>query len=135
MERTIKFRGKTPQGEWVYGFYHHLTRKGGGHFIIDEDNEHVSVLPDTVVQYVGNVAVDSGELWLNDIVSFKLPDTPNYKGYTSVGVIEWDEVGARYVINEVREGELGWDYHNIHEDIKIEIIGNTTDNHDLLKVI
>lgn len=126
MERTIKFRGKTPQGEWVYGFYHHLTRKANTHFIIDEDNNHVEVIPSTVGQYVGisdknGIEIYEGDVIksdveiLNTIVEYK---TIRESRYGQGDYTEWNYMG--FCISK------SWS-----RDYPIEIIGNTTDSPEL----
>ena len=82
--RTIKFRGKTPQGKWVYGYY--LIREEESpvietsvpytiHYIIDyadfkglNENE---ILPETLGQFSGgqlkdwSLERDNGQLYWN----------------------------------------------------------------------
>jgi len=50
--RTTKFRGLSPTGEWIYGYY--LYRRGYSYGIIyDENGLGTDVDPKTVGQFVG----------------------------------------------------------------------------------
>ena len=40
------------------------------------------------------------------------------------GYIEYDKVGAKFEINEIKNGEGGWAYHNIQEGLQIKVVGH-----------
>ena len=135
--RTIKFRGKTKQGEWVIGYY-------VGKSSLDEvailpppnvnydigyinDSECYYCIADTLGQFTGLYDCDGKEIYEGDILKWD-------KG--RLYVVKF-LVGMFYAsVEECNEGILGgFPLHRLteYEDGKCEIIGNIFDNHELLK--
>lgn len=130
--RTIKFRAKTPNGEWVYGHY------STGGFIHADGTEtarhliHAEMLYDvdseTVGQFTGLHDRDGREIYEGDILRRK-------------------DGGASLIV-EFRHGAFGYEYcgefhawagnHNFtfnpfDTDVDFCVIGNIHDNPELLK--
>lgn len=136
--RTIKFRGKTKQGEWVIGYY-------VGKSSLDEvailpppnvnydigyinDSECYYCIADTLGQFTGLYDVNGKEIYEGDILRW-------YANNLLYVVIF--ESGMFYAsIKECNEGMIGgFSLHQLTEyDYgKCEIIGNIFDNPELLK--
>lgn len=130
--RDILFRGKrVDNGEWVYGSLVHRTKYygdttdkwfvlHGGEFDCDYYDAE-EVLPDTIGQYTGLKDKNGNRLYEKDIVNCK---TKSYlfEGYT----IEWYNDDARFVM--VKNGRR----YAVSESFEYEIVGNITDNSDML---
>jgi hypothetical protein len=84
----------------------------------------IEVDADSISQYIGIEDINGSKIFSNDKVKVKLPDMPNIEGATLYGMIEYDAFGARFLINiyNHKTNHFCWDYINIHEDLKIEVI-------------
>ncbi len=130
--REILYRGKTAQGEWVYGFLAQyniiMTDMEDGFKLIIS-----TVLPETVGQYVpleddkgtkifeGDVV--TGERWSGDVV----------RGCTEICGIVSEDQGAMWVVS--RENlRAGWHLPCLVSEISNrKVIGNIHDNIELLR--
>ena len=137
--REILFRGKRKDnGEWIEN--HILVElRDGQKYIpnnfapsglkIDENGNRVSfvalfheVIPETVGQYIGANDKNHKEIYEGDIV--KTCDNHIYR-------IKWDNQRAMfYLRNDITHASADF-YHYFASDL--EIIGNITDNPELLK--
>lgn len=136
--RTIKFRGKTKQGEWVIGYY-------VGKSSLDEvailppqnvnydicyinDSECYYCISDTIGQFTGLYDSNGKGIYEGDILRFG--NSPS-----DVCEVKWNESVAAFCIRFYFEKELGsrplveW----LQCEKSIEIIGNIYDNPELLK--
>lgn len=133
--RTIRFRGKTPFGEWRFGTVVIDNRKCGGYFIVGDKGLdcgiNKEVLPETVGQFTGLTDKNGTEIYEGDILS----SNGKLIGYVTGGVR-----GYCYDVNYItplENGETSWPLYAIvttdYPD-KIEIAGNIYDNPELLKL-
>ena len=75
--REIKFRGKTPDGRWVYGDLLHAEHNfKKGIDIVTDDWKQESVDPKTVGQYTGIRDMDGREIFEGDTIDVE--NSPAY---------------------------------------------------------
>ena len=126
--RTIMFRGKHPNGEWVEGYYCGKVNKTffspaeDSAQIIDKDLFWHEVIPETVGQYTGLTDKNGKKIFEGDIVEgadFTVEDG----GY---GVVSFDE-GAF----EVNGNNICGTFHENYWGKEFEVIGNIHDNPEL----
>ena len=136
--RTIKFRGKTQQGEWVIGYY-------VGKSSLDE----VAILPPQNVNYDIGYINDSECYYCkaDTIGQFTGLYDKNGKEIYEGDILYWDDNNRLYVVTfesgmfyasvkECNEGFFGgFPLHVLteYEGVKCEIVGNIFDNHELMK--
>ena len=117
--RTIKFRGKTPQGKWVYGYY--LIR------------EEESPVIETLGQFTGLYDIEGEEIYEGDIVEkavnniissrrFKIVYSECFAGFCRLYI---KKKGTRDGLISISEMDID------REEIKL--IGNIHDNPELFK--
>lgn len=147
MERVIKFRGKTLNGEWVYG---NLLKLADGYIIIPifnefnkvpdnstpaplmfYENDFYVVYPNTVGQFTGLCDKNGKEIYEGDIVRWH---NQNYaivfkygQFYASIEKCHKNVYGG-FPLHSLADTLITIDENNI-----CEIIGNIYDNHELLK--
>ena len=121
--RTIKFRGKTQDGEWVYGYYLPSIYEDVDIITVLEDfnlnQKNYAVLKETVGQFTGLTDKNGKEIYEGDIAT----DGENI--YT----VEFSMWSYAFV----------WDKHgsqnNFHfekdDNQEMELVGNIYDNHEL----
>ena len=136
--RTIKFRAKRTNGEWVVGnFIHHFATcfKNKERYSIflpkpknDNDGYWVEDIdPDTIGQFTGLYDCDGNEIYEGDIVKWKA-DNLLY-----AVIFNW---GMFYASVEFCNQDIygGFPLHALAGDEKgIEIVGNIYDNPELKK--
>lgn len=136
--REIKFRGKTIEGEWVYGYYlvdeqhekprHCIwTRENVGDFIA---NDMILVDPKTVGQDTGLKDKNGKEIYEGDTVRW---DDRSNGRYWRVGAIEYYNGRHRiFDVNTKRYFNFGGFAYQDSTEQDLEIIGNIHDNPELL---
>lgn len=126
--RTIKFRAKNLDGEWVYGFYVEEERQTINgfekkHFIVNDGHDYVK--PETVSQFTGLYDKDGKEIYEGDILQLKYSDGSYHsssvyyaqqKGYWAVDV----SINERIILGYI-------------DRTRLVVIGNIHDNPELLK--
>ena len=129
--RTIKFRGKNLDGEWVYGFYVEEERQTLNgfekkYFIVNDGYDYVK--PDTVGQFTGLYDKDGKEIYEGDIIiSEELKHTCHYVRY-----MESEAMFVAMIIGSPLDEYCGIRQSWIDRFSK-KIIGNIHDNPELLK--
>lgn len=128
--RTIKFRGKNLDGEWVYGFYVEEERQTLNgfekkYFIVNDGYDYVK--PDTVGQFTGLHDKDGKEIYEGDIIiSEELKHTCHYVRY-----MESEAMFVAMIIGSPLDEYCGIRQSWIDKFSK-RVIGNIHDNPELL---
>jgi len=87
----IKFRGRTINGEWVYGLLAHTEDKricrDIGYFISNSAGCPFAyqVIPETIGRYTGVDDIDGVEIYENDLVEYTLDS----EGTPIIGLVEY----------------------------------------------
>ena len=123
--REIKFRGKTPEEEWVYGSY--ISRKQKHYLydlMFDNKNRKKAVMRKSIGQYTGLKDKNGKEIYEGDILA--APHTYNIEIiYKNGGFLMefFDDIGEKceYHLNK-----------ELIEQDDLEIIGNKYENPELL---
>lgn len=129
--RTIKFRAKNLDGEWVYGFYVEEERQTLNgfekkYFIVNDGYDYVK--PDTVGQFTGLHDKDGKEIYEGDIIiSEELKHTCHYVRY-----MESEAMFVAMIIGSPLDEYCGIRQSWIDKFSK-RVIGNIHDNPELLK--
>lgn len=147
MERKIKFRGKTINGnEWIYGptiSQGTIKRKANKWFMEVGENKWKGLQPNTLGQYTGLKDKNGKEIYEGDIVKNK--EVGGY-GMVYIGVVKYYEEDCRFGIDltatnkftkrclftvgkcSFNDGHCTIEYYN-----EYEVLGNIHDNPELLK--
>ena len=134
MNREIKFRGKTAEGKWVYGFYV-FHKDMDAHLIVDESEGYpitYEVIPETIGQFIGRYDNAGKEIYEGEIISLNgrynkiISFCDDHVAFclADIGYLKcqgWKDIW------EILPS-LWWD--NLIKDIKV--IGNIHDNPELL---
>ena len=127
--RTIKFRAKNLDGEWVYGFYVEEERQTLNgfekkYFIVNDGYDYVK--PDTVGQFTGLYDKDGKEIYEGDIILEKLKRSRKDGDLHEI-VFEDCQWFGKNKDGAATSLSLLNDFH------VIKIIGNIHDNPEILK--
>lgn len=122
MNREIKFRGKSLNGEWKFGLIKTINRNSGI-AVLTEDKTNVirevwKCYLDTIGQFTGLKDKKGIEIYEGDIVS---------SGATT-GIVVYDCEQAGFVVQKEKSIEL-----RFYSLVGIEVIGNIHDNPELLQ--
>ena len=129
--REILFRGKRlDNGEWEYGF---IVKMFGAYHIIDKDDENTAyeVIPETVGQYTGLKDKNGKRIFEDDVCRFR--EWSNGE-MCWVGKVHWEHQQFMVSGGPNQECETMFELclsRFISENI--EVIGNITDNPELLE--
>jgi len=139
--REIEFRGESLNtGKWIYSSVianGTIKRKRYNTYMLQD--EWIEVIPETVGQYTGlkdKSITPYLKIYGGDIVKYSryyYEDMGQERWENGVGVIKYNEFQARYIIDPIDgnfEPGLCTDWKNGE---KTSVIGNTTDNPELLK--
>ena len=135
--REIEFRGKTPEGKWIYGGISITNDRAwiDQGFIGREWFGDTFVDKDTIGQYTGIKDENDIEIYEGDIIKFSYDAfIGNFDTFTAKGIVVFED-GAFFVNcleNERNIKDEQFLLYEINIDA-IEIIGNIWDNPELLK--
>jgi len=135
--REIKFRGKTKDGEWVYGYVDATAYKDL--VVIHSEATTYEVLPETVGQNTGLEDANGNDIYEGDIV--KVHESPFE--FTNIGIVVYDPTRARFHIQGEKRGRMfksGFIKADTYRDgyCTVEckydyiVVGNVYDNPELL---
>ena len=127
--REIKFRGKAQKdNKWYVGYYGKTVRNNIDIIYIDtipeikswgSTQEHIIIIPETVGQFTGKTDKNGKEIFEGDILS--------EEGY--LFIVVFDSEYAKFKLQHI--GAI--QYPEWNRGVRMEIIGNIHDNHELIK--
>lgn len=126
--RTIKFRGKTTKGAWLYGDLEHRVDDGTKMTYIFDDvlSQGGAVLPETVGQFTGLKDKNDNEIYEGDILQMN--------GSAKLEV-QFLHGGFGYCLmfgDVLFGGNSSFRFNPFDKDESFEVIGNIHDNEDLM---
>lgn len=136
--RDIIFRAKrTDNGEWVEGYYAHLSdekkqsdRIYTGYAETDCGDffpDWYEVNPDTVCELTGMIDKNGRRIFEGDVVRFKRTDALGWTRERVGQVLYYNELPVFYVLSTTGDA---WDWYVCEG---MEVIGNVFDNPDLIE--
>ncbi len=124
----FKFRGKTIDGgDWVYGRNIQNQIDGTGRVCIDEKCKQCWLVPETVGQYVSLNDKNGKEIYEGDIL-----ECTAYDQSSCIMAVEWDN---KFDSAAFRVVDSNGYWHDFHDYVSFEVIGNIHDNPELFKTI
>lgn len=131
IKSNISFRGKSIEsGKWIYGDLLHI---GEDSLYISENPQQSGnieeVIPDSVGQYIGLNTRKGTRIYEGDIL--KIPYTMKNGGTgVTIGVVSWNQYCLGVLVETTKETILF--SSPVHDLRLVEILGNKTDNQELI---
>jgi hypothetical protein len=137
MNRTIKFSGKSVNGDWCYGLLSESQGKSmqppKGFYISNKCGMPwaYQIRPETVGQFTGLKDKNGKEIYEGDIIERRLLPT---KRICTRSIVKYADRHAAFAINDIN-GSIIEDHLDsiLQMEYEIEVIGNIHDNPELLK--
>lgn len=128
---NYKFRGKTADGKWAYGFYVQRTDKKEEYICVFEPNypSFIKVRPETVGQWTGLLDKNGDEIYEGDIIKHR----------TAISLVvndffydACDFLYKGFFLEKIKSA-YGYCLEFEKTNPEYEIIGNKIDNPELLE--
>ncbi len=133
MKREIKFRGKTTDGRWLFGYLFFVLDVPHIAESIQMDGSKYEirwtrVIPESIGQFIGLTDKNGREIYDLDVLGCEKYSSPRFR-------IEYKDSECRFVgyhIPADNYGSCGIDQSWVNE-FEMEILGNLYENPELLK--
>ena len=127
--RKIKFRGKTENGRWAFGY---LFKSNGKTFIMENDNASVQVKEETVGQLISETLNKNNvEVYEGDFVQTNYSDSYSPTIAAIIYGGKYGITGFGLAFKEDFSDSFIWDILNSKEISVIKKVGNIYDNPEL----
>ena len=117
--REIKFRGRVPDKEWLYGDLRHIGNNLI--YIVDKFGHGSSVNPNTVGQFTGLHDANGREIYEGDVIKLD----------NEVYIVSWAKYSACWFVDLKNFGPSLFTQYHAGKSI---VIGNVHDNPELLRL-
>lgn len=131
MQRIIKFRGiYIDSNEFVYGSLIMGLIKDLEFEAIFDATTHIyyKVKAETIGQFIGFPDKNRKEMFEGNVVKYR--DDSNTK---QIGIVVYSEISCKYYLEAIGGDDEGNQDGELHKDNECEIIGNVTENPELLR--
>lgn len=142
MTQEIKFRGRDIEtGKWVYGYFVGITDGKAAIIPFNKvnydvgyigDSECIYCYPESVGQFTGLFDKNDKEIYEGDVLTWGENDD---KSPPLIVMFKHGSFGYTYIEDWFHSfaGNTNFTYNPLNTDVRLEVIGNTIDNPELLK--
>ena len=128
--RTIKFRAKSFDGEWVCGDLHLNCKFPHIH---TQERRSIPIDTTTIGQYTGLTDKNGKEIYEGDIIDVHIPCNSIGKEEHRTRVVVWNEKYARFEFQDKRGNCIADSVGAKYNVVYYEVVGNVFDNPELLE--